>query len=126
MENVLLVIEWIIEHAEGLLTLAVAVGALIKHFEAVKEKNAMETRKDKVRAIGELAPYIVTIVDDMVDLTGNEKAIAFMDKLEKALNAHGFEINEEDKEGLMLVGSGIHKEEQKLAKEKAEKAGLKL
>lgn len=109
METVLEILQWILDNHVSLLSLIVGVVGLIKHFKVKDEENKLETTKQKAKAIQEVIPSCVRIVEDLADLSGNEKVEAFVSRVVKALRAMGIELDEKDYEGIAILGSAEHK-----------------
>lgn len=112
METALKVLEWVLDNHVSLLSLIVGVVGLIKHFKAKDEAHKLETAKQKAKAIQEVIPACVRVVEDIAEISGNEKVQAFIDRVVKAMKAMGFELDEAELEGIAILGSGEHKQNQ--------------
>lgn len=113
MNDILELMKWLIENYATIGALLAGVYGIVNYFKELKESRKLETKKQKLIALKEIIPACVRVVDDMAHLVGAEKVTAFIDKVEAALKAHGYDLLPEEKEGLAILGSAEHKANKK-------------
>ena len=102
------VIDFISKNFESISGIIMAVIALYKGFKLAEEKEAAKGKINKMQIIKQLVPEIHILVSKSAKFTDTKKDDAFLEMMEKGLKALGVELDDEEREGIKVLGAAEH------------------
>ena len=102
------VLQFLMDNYAGISGIIMSIMALYKAFQKIDKDRADKDKITKFQLIKELVPYIHDLVEKSAKFTDTKKDDAFLDQITKAMKALGYDIKEEDHEGIKVLGAAEH------------------
>ncbi len=102
------VLDFIAKNFESIAGIIMAVIALYKGFKLAEDKAAATGKINKMQIIKQLVPEIHILVSKSAKFTDTKKDDAFLEMMEKGLKALGVELDDEEREGIKVLGAAEH------------------